>query len=180
LTSRTLTSALQLENLNKFSYKTFFHRFEATWDFIKGSVVRGGFRPPTLENITGMESPRYVKSHLPLNLLPRQINTRVKRPQIIYVARNPKDVCVSFYHYRVLFQGYHGTLDDFVQEFVADLCEYLETNQLNSVHRYILFPSMNSLTIEVPTKRIPTYILSYRSSIIAILDACPGILGKAA
>jgi len=74
-----------------------------------------------MEIVNGMDSPRYIKTHLPLNLLPQELLT--KRPKIIYVARNPKDQCVSFYHHRVLIEGYKGTVDDFVDEYVQDLCE---------------------------------------------------------
>ncbi len=41
-------------------------------------------------------SPRTMKTHLSKNLLPPQIYT--KKPKIIYIARNPKDVAVSFYY----------------------------------------------------------------------------------
>ena len=39
-----------------------------------------------------MDSPRYIKSHLPYALIPRVSNSRAK---YIYVARNPKDCVVS-------------------------------------------------------------------------------------
>ena len=42
-----------------------------------------------------MKDPRLIKTHLPIQLLSPQIQTEQK---IIYVARNLKDVCVSFYH----------------------------------------------------------------------------------
>ena len=40
--------------------------------------------------------PRFVKSHLPFSLNnPRLLDVC----KVVYVARNPKDVCVSFYHH---------------------------------------------------------------------------------
>jgi hypothetical protein len=107
-------------------YPYFPSRFDATWkvdtvsQILKGES--GETQPTSMEIVAGMKSPRYIKTHLPLNLLPSQVQNRTKQPKIIYVARNPKDVCVSFYHHRVLIEGYKGTVNDFVEEFVADLC----------------------------------------------------------
>ncbi|KAJ8981898.1 hypothetical protein NQ317_007290 [Molorchus minor] len=52
--------------------------------------------------------PRFIKTHLPFTLLPPDLlNVGCK---VIYVARNPKDVAVSFYHLNRLArtQGYIG------------------------------------------------------------------------
>ena len=43
-----------------------------------------------------MKDPRLVKTHLPIQMLPTQVQNDQK---IIYVARNLKDVCVSLYHH---------------------------------------------------------------------------------
>ncbi|XP_071943775.1 sulfotransferase 1C2-like [Antedon mediterranea] len=43
-------------------------------------------------------SPRMIKTHLQDIHLPRQLLEKTK-PKIIYVARNPKDVAVSFFHF---------------------------------------------------------------------------------
>ena len=53
-------------------------------------------------------SPRFVKSHLPFSLLnPRLLDVC----KVVYVARNPKDVCVSFYHHMRLLR-FHDFLGD--------------------------------------------------------------------
>ena len=44
-----------------------------------------------------LPSPRLLKSHLPYHLLPPDIIK--KKAKIIYVARNPKDMAVSFYYF---------------------------------------------------------------------------------
>jgi len=74
-----------------------------------------------MEIVAHMPSTRYIKTHLPFNLLPKQIQNGEKRPKIVYVARNPKDVCVSFYHHRVMTEGYEKSVDEFVDEFVNDV-----------------------------------------------------------
>lgn len=40
--------------------------------------------------------------------------------QIIYVARNPKDLCVSYYHYCTLVHGLEGPFDEFCEIFLTD------------------------------------------------------------
>jgi len=42
---------------------------------------------------------RFIKTHLPWELLPRQIQSGEKKPKIIFVTRNPKDFIVSSYHH---------------------------------------------------------------------------------
>eukprot|EP00090_Calanus_glacialis_P040374 TRINITY_DN70385_c0_g1_i1.p1 TRINITY_DN70385_c0_g1~~TRINITY_DN70385_c0_g1_i1.p1 ORF type:complete len:302 (+),score=93.09 TRINITY_DN70385_c0_g1_i1:1-906(+) len=54
------------------------------------------FMHNSFEYIESMESPRFIKTHLPLCFLPEDL---LKNCKVIYVARNVKDVCVSwFYH----------------------------------------------------------------------------------
>ena len=45
-------------------------------------------------------SPRFVKCHLPMSLYqPKMLDVC----KVVYVARNPKDLCVSLYHHSRLF-----------------------------------------------------------------------------
>lgn len=72
---------------------------------------------PTHKIIEKMDSPRMIKTHLPDDLLPPEIHT--KKPKVVYVARNPKDCAVSFYHFHNLdmtLQSYKCWAD-FFQEF---------------------------------------------------------------
>ncbi|CAL4128952.1 unnamed protein product [Meganyctiphanes norvegica] len=71
-----------------------------------------------LSNLT--TSPRTLKTHLPLCLLnPSLLNTS----KVIYVARNPRDVCVSYYHHHRLIRalGFTGDFTKFVDFWCRDL-----------------------------------------------------------
>jgi len=56
--------------------------------------------------------------------------------KVVYVARNPKDVIVSFYyHHRLVkFQGCEGSVDDFAQYFIVNegkLIDILDWSSIN-------------------------------------------------
>ncbi|PNF21435.1 Sulfotransferase family cytosolic 1B member 1 [Cryptotermes secundus] len=73
--------------------------------------------------INEMKSPRYIKTHLPWELLPKQIREGTKKPKIIYVARNAKDTCVSYYHHCKILEGYSGSFDNYCKLFLGgSLC----------------------------------------------------------
>ncbi|XP_068242959.1 sulfotransferase 1C4-like [Palaemon carinicauda] len=63
--------------------------------------------------------PRLIKTHLPFSLMPPALLDTCK---VVYVARNPKDVIVSFHHHSrlVKLHDYVGTFADFAQYFVDD------------------------------------------------------------
>ncbi|CAB3381573.1 Hypothetical predicted protein [Cloeon dipterum] len=73
----------------------------------------------TVEIVESMPSPRFIKTHLPLELLPKQLD--VVKPKIVYVCRNPKDMCVSYYHYCRLMHDLHGSFNDFCELFINDM-----------------------------------------------------------
>jgi hypothetical protein len=74
------------------------------------------------QRILDMPSPRFIKSHLPVAFLPDDI--WVKKPKMVYVRRNPKDVIVSYFHHWHNFAGYTGTVEDYAKDFLKDLCQY--------------------------------------------------------
>ncbi|XP_014681220.1 PREDICTED: sulfotransferase family cytosolic 1B member 1-like isoform X2 [Priapulus caudatus] len=71
-------------------------------------------RRPTIRK---MPSPRLIKTHLALPVLPYQIVE--KKPKIIYTMRNPKDTCVSMYHFIKMLTpfNYKGNFEEFAKEF---------------------------------------------------------------
>lgn len=78
-------------------------------------------RTPSLENngtawLDGAPRPRTLRSHL--QLLRGNFNDKAK---YVYVARNPYDCCVSFYHMLRSVPGYgfqEGSFDDFFEAFL--------------------------------------------------------------
>lgn len=58
-------------------------------------------------NLDALPSPRVFKSHLPYIWIPKRLC------RYIYVARNGKDVAVSFYHFYKSHFRYRGTFSDF-------------------------------------------------------------------
>ncbi|XP_072042745.1 sulfotransferase 1C4-like [Amphiura filiformis] len=85
-----------LEKLNK--SHTFFRVPFLEFKFFMGSVA---LQVPEVHTIVDkMKSPRTIKSHLPGHLLPPDVLE--KKARIVYVARNPKDLCVSYYHFHIM------------------------------------------------------------------------------
>lgn len=44
--------------------------------------------------------------------------------QLIYITRNPRDVCVSFYNHWKIFEGFTGSFETFADAFVNDVVGY--------------------------------------------------------
>ncbi|XP_055376533.1 luciferin sulfotransferase [Condylostylus longicornis] len=84
----------------------------------------------TVECVKNMPRPRFARSHLPSQLLPVQL--KEIKPKIVYTARNPKDLCVSFYHYCKLVHGLYAPFEDFCELFID------ETSPIGSYWSHIL------------------------------------------
>ena len=67
-------------------------------------------------------SPRHIKTHLSFSMLPQNLADTCK---VIYVARNPKDVAVSYYHHNRLLRlhDFKGDFEKYWQYFQDDLCK---------------------------------------------------------
>ena len=66
--------------------------------------------------------PYHIKNHLPAPFLPKKIWT--VKPKIIYVARNPKDQAISFYHFYKSVYQYDGTMEEFLNLWLEGLTEF--------------------------------------------------------
>ncbi|KAK9884598.1 hypothetical protein WA026_007438 [Henosepilachna vigintioctopunctata] len=62
------------------------------------------------DHLDQMKERRFIKTHLPLSLLPKNLLT--VGCKVIYIARNPKDLAVSYYHHNRLIRV-HGFKKDF-------------------------------------------------------------------
>ncbi|XP_055913382.1 sulfotransferase 1B1-like [Eupeodes corollae] len=72
----------------------------------------------SFELLSNQKSPRVIKTHLPIGLLPRDIWR--KKCKIIYTSRDPKDTLVSFfYHFNGATQ-YKGSIEEFAEQFLTD------------------------------------------------------------
>nr|CAI5870017.1 unnamed protein product [Callosobruchus analis] len=76
----------------------------------------------SVDYVESMPSPRSIKTHLPFQLLPIEID-RVK-PKIIYTMRHPKDVCISYYFHSQLLHGFYVDIDTFCDMFLNDAVAY--------------------------------------------------------
>ncbi|NP_001121091.1 sulfotransferase SULT1A isoform X1 [Ornithorhynchus anatinus] len=75
--------------------------------------------PSGMETLKDTPSPRLLKTHLPLALLPKVLlDQKVK---VIYIARNAKDVAVSYYHFYRMAKVHPdpGTWETFLEAFKA-------------------------------------------------------------
>lgn len=91
-------------------------------DVFKQNLCRN-IAVPGYQVLNNLPSPRYIKSHFPLSLLPGILDVGCK---IIYVARNPKDVAVSWYHLNraIKTQGFQGNFEEFWNYFQNDLSKF--------------------------------------------------------
>ncbi|KPJ05082.1 Sulfotransferase 1C4 [Papilio xuthus] len=77
-------------------------------------------RVPGTVQVAAMPSPRVIKTHLPMSLMPPSLPDSCK---VVYVARDPRDVAVSYYHLTSEFQTFKfkGGFKSFWSLFVKDL-----------------------------------------------------------
>ena len=73
----------------------------------------------TLEQLDKAEDPRFIKTHIPLSLLPSNL---LGTSKVIYVARDPRDAMTSYYHHHRLIRSldYTGDLPTFARRFMND------------------------------------------------------------
>ena len=85
-----------------------------------------------------LQGRRVLKSHLPMQFLPPDL---VKKCKVVYVARNPKDTCVSFFNHNrdMPGHGFSGDFADFATQFKAGLQLYGDYwLEVNGYYKHII------------------------------------------
>jgi hypothetical protein len=82
------------------------------------------FPSPGVKYIDGLQSPRIIKTHMPLTFLPDNVQNESK---VIYILRNPKDVCVSYYHFAKMSTEaeYTGNFRNFSSSFAEGIGRFI-------------------------------------------------------
>ncbi|KAM4663775.1 sulfotransferase 1C1-like [Discoglossus pictus] len=73
---------------------------------------------PDVDQVNAMPSPRALKTHLPIQLVPQSFWKH--NCKVIYVARNAKDTLTSFYHFDHIVQIHPdpGTIEEYTERFM--------------------------------------------------------------
>lgn len=102
-----------------------FLEFSSTSDYSKTSPEFARQMPfsrnyllNSVDEISKLSTRRFIKTHLPFELLPRQLRNFSTRAKMIYVIRNPRDTLISYYHHCKLMEDYKGTFPEFVELFL--------------------------------------------------------------
>ena len=76
------------------------------------------------EQFNNIPSPRVLNTHFPFSMFQRDIPTQ--KCKLIFVQRNPKNICVSFYnhHRKLLKYEYNGTWENNLRRFMKGLGEF--------------------------------------------------------
>ena len=75
---------------------------------------------PYYHPVETLKKPIYMKSHMPYKLV-LGVPPHTTKAKYIYIARNPKDVAVSYFHHTRAFIAFHfsGSWDEFFNLYVA-------------------------------------------------------------
>jgi len=76
----------------------------------------------SMQQVTLLTSPRVIKTHLSIDMLPRQVLE--KRVKLIYVTRNPRDTLVSYLNHWRIMAGYQGSFETLLSAFLANVCGF--------------------------------------------------------
>ncbi|XP_077998706.1 sulfotransferase 1E1-like [Glandiceps talaboti] len=71
------------------------------WTVVRPDIesIRPAWRKALAEQIDAMPSPRLFRSHFPYEVMRPQTGFKERKVKVIYIARNPKDLCVSWYYF---------------------------------------------------------------------------------
>lgn len=87
--------------------------------FLEFTVPPSFKRRSGIDILNEMASPRLIKTHLPFKLIPKGFWE--KDCKVIYVARNSKDIVVSYYYFELMdeTEPHPGTWKTYVERFLA-------------------------------------------------------------
>ncbi|KAG0710509.1 Sulfotransferase family cytosolic 1B member 1 [Chionoecetes opilio] len=79
---------------------------------------------PGIKSLAAKKEKRFIKTHLPINLLPPSFESSTAK--MIYIARNPRDTAISYFYFMQLLTqcNYQGTLSSFIDLFLSDKTMY--------------------------------------------------------
>lgn len=95
---------------------------EGTGDINSVDVAEAMFGPK-YDQLEAQTTRRFIKTHLPIQIMPQSIFD--VGAKIIYVARNPKDVAVSYFYFHKVNPvfGFTGDFDAYMKIFLDQKSE---------------------------------------------------------
>jgi len=76
-----------------------------------------------------------------VQLLPDEVWT--KKPKLIHISRDPKDVAISFFHLSNAFSPNPSTLEDYLEDFLSDAVSF--TPYREYVWNYLNLPDYENI-----------------------------------
>jgi hypothetical protein len=106
---------------DKIKQKIMSENTDSFWNMMFVQLVSG----PIYDLIAALphDEQRFIKTHLPFKLLPPSVMEQ--RAKVVYIARHPRDVVVSYFHLNKLYRplGFVNDFESFCEYFMNDLCE---------------------------------------------------------
>ena len=96
---------------------------------------------PLVNSFEEMTSPRTIKCHLPVQLLPDEVWT--KKPKLVHISRDPKDAAISLYYLQNDFSPVSFKLEDFLEDFLSDGIMYAPYREY--VWNYLNLPDYENI-----------------------------------
>ncbi|KAJ8308662.1 hypothetical protein KUTeg_013536, partial [Tegillarca granosa] len=94
----------------------------------------------SLKEYDDLPSPRILNTHLFFHQLPT--DTLTKKPKLVFIQRNPRDIAVSFYHHhkKIVMYNYDGKWENYFNRFLNGN----STNGIEEIQRLADFLGVNA------------------------------------